>query len=201
MPALQELKSQSQNQIPWTVRTVGAKPIPGFVDDIGYLIDPNQHTAIVRGHIPNPGGVLRAGQFVKAVVELLPPKNVVEIPSGALVEDGKDSIVFVQPDATKPVYTLRHVEVTNRFADTVYIRSVDLSKEELKAAVADGKASSHAQPLREGERVLTVGALELKTALESRQSEIKPSEVKEPDVKQPQTAKPEEAFKTSSARA
>ena len=78
--------------------TVGTKPIEGLVDDIGYLIDPNQHTAVVRGHIPNPNGLLRAGQFVTAAVELLPPKNVVEVPIGALVEDGKDSIVFVQPD-------------------------------------------------------------------------------------------------------
>ena len=80
------------------MRTVGTKPIAGLVDDIGYLIDPNQHTAVVRGHIPNPNGLLRAGQFVTATVELLPPKNVVEVPIGALVEDGKDSIVFVQAD-------------------------------------------------------------------------------------------------------
>ena len=102
LPALQDLKDQTQNHIAWTVRTVGTKPIAGFVDDIGYLIDPNQHTAVVRGHIPNPDGLLRAGQFVTATVELLPPKNVVEVPIGALVEDGKDSIVFVQTDPKEP---------------------------------------------------------------------------------------------------
>ena len=46
---------------------------------------------MVRGHIPNPEGLLRAGQFVTATVELLPPKNVVEVPISAVVEDGKDS--------------------------------------------------------------------------------------------------------------
>src|SRR5208283_4386566 len=40
LPALQELKHQTQNVIGWTVRTVGAEPIAGLVDDIGYLIDP-----------------------------------------------------------------------------------------------------------------------------------------------------------------
>ncbi len=59
LPALESLKNQSQNLVPWTVRTVGALPMAGFIDDIAYLIDPNQHTAVVRGHIPNPNGLLR----------------------------------------------------------------------------------------------------------------------------------------------
>ena len=155
LPALQDLKSQTQNLIGWTVRTVGTEPIAGLVDDIGYLIDPNQHTAVVRGHIPNPNGLLRAGQFVTATVELLPPKNVVEVPIGAVVEDGKDSIVFVQTDPKKPIYTMRRVQVTNRFDRTAYVRSVPATKDEERAAgrgratvvahgaVARGGASSH----------------------------------------------------------
>jgi len=102
VPALQDLKCRTQNQMVWNVCTVGTKPVVGLIDDIGYLIDPNQHTAMVRGHIPNPDGLLRAGQFVTATVQLLPPSNVVEIPISALVEDGKDSIVFVQTDAKNP---------------------------------------------------------------------------------------------------
>ena len=74
LPALQELKNQTQNHMVWTVHTVGTEPIAGFIDDIGYLIDPNQHTAVVRGHIPNANGLLRAGQFVTATVGLLPPR-------------------------------------------------------------------------------------------------------------------------------
>ena len=83
LPALQDLKSRTHDQMDWTVSTVGSKPIAGFVDDISYLIDPNQHTAVVRGHIPNPGGLLRAGQFIMATVELPPPGDVVEVPIGA----------------------------------------------------------------------------------------------------------------------
>jgi len=169
VPALQELKRHTRNHIEWTVRTVGAKPIAGFVDDIGYLIDPSQHTAVVRGHIPNPHGLLRAGQFVTATVELLPPKNVVEVPIGALVEDGEDSIVFVQTDPKEPIYTMRRVEVTNRFERTAYVRSVPLTKTE--ATAAGEEASPPAEPLRIGERVLTCGALELKSSLESKLSE------------------------------
>jgi cobalt-zinc-cadmium efflux system membrane fusion protein len=171
LPALQDLKSQTRNFVGWTVRTVGTQPIAGLIDDIGYLIDPNQHTAVVRGHIPNRQGLLRAGQFVTATVELLPPKNVVEVPISAVVEDGKDSNVFVQTDPEKAVYTMRRVQVTNRFDRTAYVRSVPMSKDEQRAAEADGHLLLPTEPLREGERVLTAGVLELKTALANMLSE------------------------------
>ncbi len=171
LPALQELKNETHNHIEWTVRTVGTQPVAGLVDDIGYLIDPNQHTAVVRGHIPNLKGSLRAGQFVSATVELLPPKNVVEVPMGALAEDGKDSIVFIQPDANKPIFTMRRVEVTNRFEHTAYVRSISAAQVKDMAAEQEGQVGLPAEPLHEGERVLTAGSLELKTALESMLSE------------------------------
>jgi cobalt-zinc-cadmium efflux system membrane fusion protein len=176
LPALQDLKNRTQNPIAWKVRTVGAEPIAGLVDDIGYLIDPNQHTAIVRGHIPNPKGLLRAGQFVTASVKLLPPENVVEVPMGALVEDGKDSIVFVQDKEDKSVFTMRRVEVTNRFDRTAYVRSVPASKKvDDRAAGEAGQPSPPTEALHEKELVLTSGALELKTALENKRSEaVKP---------------------------
>ena len=121
LPALQELKDQTRNHVQWTVHTVGSKPIEGLVDDIGYLIDPNQHTAVVRGHIPNPDGMLRAGQFVTAAVDrCLQGRGGSAV--SALVEDGKDSIVFVQTDPKEPVYTMRRVEVANRFDRTAYVR-------------------------------------------------------------------------------
>jgi len=173
LPALQELRTHTHDFLGWTVRTVGSEPIDGFVDDIGYLIDPNQHTAVVRGHIPNPHGVLRAGQFVNATVELSPPQNVVEIPISALVEDGKDSIIFVQADPNKPIYTMRRVQVTNRFDRAAYVRSVPLTKDQARVAAEDTQSSPPADPLREGERVLTAGALELKTALANKLAEEK----------------------------
>ena len=150
LPALQDLKNQTQNRIVWTVQTVGTKPIAGLVDDIGYLIDPNQHTAVVRGHIPNPDGLLRAGQFVTASVELLPPKNVVEVPISAVVEDGKDSIVFVQTDRKEAVYTMRRVQVTNRFERTAYVRSVPVTKDKERAAGEDGQPTSPTEPSARG---------------------------------------------------
>ena len=107
----------------WTVQTVGSPPIQGFIDDIGYLIDPNQHTAVVKGHIDNPGERLRAGQFVSATVDLLPPDGVVEVPMDAVVEDGQQAVVFVQTDPNEPYYTMRRVEVTAPVrARTMFVR-------------------------------------------------------------------------------
>jgi len=164
LPALQKLQSHG-NHIRWNVRTVGCDAMAGYIDDIGYLIDPNQHTAVVRGHIPNPHGVLRAGQFVTASVDLLPPEDVVEVPISAVVEDGNDSVVFIQPNPERPIYTIRRVEVTHRFEHTAYIRSVPIANNADNNKDVD---STPIEPLREGERVLTAGVLELKAALANK---------------------------------
>ena len=172
LPALQDLKNQTQNLIGWTVRTVGTEPIAGLVDDIGYLIDPNQHTAVVRGHIPNPDGLLRAGQFVTATVELLPPKNVVEVPISAVVEDGKDSIVFVQtdPERTRLHHAPRASDQPLRPNGLCAQRARDQETRSLPRERMGNRPCPRSR-LREGERVLTAGALELKTALANKLSE------------------------------
>jgi cobalt-zinc-cadmium efflux system membrane fusion protein len=119
---------------------------------IGQIVDPTQHTALVMGTIPNPAGELRAGQFIKATVLLPPAGDAVSIPIGALVEDGKESIVFVQPDPKENRFVMRHVSVTRR----------GLDEAEVRAGV-----------LREGERVVRSGSLELKAALEDLQAAAK----------------------------
>lgn len=112
----------------WSVRTVGPVPVTGLrgpIEEIGYLIDPNQHTAVIKGFINNPREQVRAGQFVSATVRIPAPKDVVEVPINAVVEDGKNSVVFVQTDPVKHYYTMRRVQVTHRFEKTVFVRSKD----------------------------------------------------------------------------
>ena len=120
------LEALHEGQRRWTVQTVGADPsagLPGTIDEIGYLIDPNQHTAVIKGYVDNPGQRLRAGQYVTATVPIPPPAGVVEIPIDAMVDDGQQSLVFVQTDAAKSLYTMRRVQVTNRFDQKVFVRS------------------------------------------------------------------------------
>jgi cobalt-zinc-cadmium efflux system membrane fusion protein len=168
LPALEALRTDQRR---WTVRTVGSEPVPGYIDDIGYLIDPNQHTAVVKGHIDNPGGRLRGGQFISAAVELPPPPDVVEVPMSAVMEDGKQCIVFVQPDPAKPHYTMRRVQVTHRFEDTAFVRSTPIPGGEQPTPEEEELGLLPKEPLRPGERVLTTAVNELKAALLDKESQ------------------------------
>ena len=112
LPTLEALERKDRR---WTVRTIGSNAptvLSGTIDEIGYLIDPNQHTAVIKGYVENPGERLRAGQTITATICIPPPSGVVEIPNDALVDDGKQSLVFVQTDAAKHQYTMRRVQVT-----------------------------------------------------------------------------------------
>ena len=147
--------------ITWTLRLSSnpqAVPVTGTIDRIGEIIDPNEHMALLAGLVQNPNGQLHAGQFITAIVELPPERDVVEIPTRALVEDGDESVVFVQPDPQVTHFKLRRVAVVRRTFDFVYIRS-RLTPEQLKEGLEE---------LHEGEHVMAAGALEQKAALQEQ---------------------------------
>jgi cobalt-zinc-cadmium efflux system membrane fusion protein len=158
----------------WNVRTVNTPAgggIKGTIDEISYLIDVNQHNAVVKGHIDNPGGKLRAGQFITATINLPPPEGVVAVPVSAVVDDGRQCVVFVQPDPKKQEYTLRRVEVKHRFEKVLYVRSLPFARGEDITEEEKEQGLLPRRPLLPGERVLTTGVLELKKELEDRQSQ------------------------------
>jgi cobalt-zinc-cadmium efflux system membrane fusion protein len=157
----------------WTVKTVGSEPVAGRIDDIGYIIDPNQHTVPVKGHIDNPREVLRAGQFISATVELPPPPDVVEVPADAVVEDGQTCVVFVQDPDHKDRYTMRRVQPTARFDKTIFIRSKPFAKDEQRTAEEEELRVLPKEPLLPGEHVLMSGVGELKACLLDLQSQQK----------------------------
>lgn len=141
---------------PWKVQLKAdahAAPLAGAIERVGELIDPNQHTALVLGHVDNPEGKMRAGQFVTATIVEPPPADEVEIPTTALVEDGNESIVLVQENPARPDYSLRHVAVTARYQDVVHLRGAH--REDSHAT--DGVAA--------GEQVVVAAAVELRAAL------------------------------------
>jgi len=153
LPALQALPQP----IEWTLK-MPSRPgavFRGRLEQIGKVIDPNQHTALVFGRVENASGHLRVGQFVTAEVELPPSPGEVEVPTPALIEDGQTSTVFVQPDPTKPVFVRRRVHVVRRFQDVVYLLA------EPRPVRTGG-----AQPIRAGEHVVAGGAVLLNEAIE-----------------------------------
>ena len=100
----------------------------------------------------NSKGELRAGQFATAVVVVPPVPGEVEVPTAGLIEDGKDSVVFVQPDPAANRYVRRAVTVTRRFHDVAYV-------------------SSGVKP---GERVVVGAAIQLKQALDDAPDFVSP---------------------------
>jgi cobalt-zinc-cadmium efflux system membrane fusion protein len=180
LPILQGLDAMHRR---WTVKPAGAPEkngkleISGLIEEIGYIIDPNQHTAIIKGTIANPGGKLRAGQFVTVTITIPPPTDVVEVPVGALIEDGQQSFVFVQPDKDKPEYSLCRVVVKQRFDKTAYVQTDHCY---VRTEIADGKPLTDEEkelgmlprePLWKGSRILVAGGLELKHALMDLESQ------------------------------
>jgi membrane fusion protein, heavy metal efflux system len=164
------LESLPDNLKRWTVQTVGSAPVAGFIEDIGYIIDPNQHTAVVKGYINNNGGKLRAGQFISATVELPPPADVVEVPIDAVVDDGQQSIVFVQSDPQKHHYTMRRVQLTQRFETTAFVRSTPFAKDEERSAADSEIGMLPLEPLRPEERILASGVGELKAVVNEKEA-------------------------------
>jgi cobalt-zinc-cadmium efflux system membrane fusion protein len=157
----------------WTVRTVGptaTTEIEGKIDDIGYLIDPQQHTAIIKGYIKNPQEAIRAGQFVTATIQIPPPEKAVEIPVDAVVEDGKYAVVFVQTDAGDHHYQMRRVQITHRFESTVYVQSSDIPRKDRLTKEEKELGYLAKEPLRPGDRIITSGVNELKAALADLES-------------------------------
>lgn len=146
--------------IPWTIHLKTdpqAPPLSGIIEHIHQVIDPVQRTVLVQGTVANLDGRYRAGQYVTATVALPPLDDVVEVPTSALMENGEESTVFIQPDPSKTIYTLRRVSVVRRFQDVVHLRS------------KLNDTGERADPVERGELVVVSGALELHGALDRLQ--------------------------------
>jgi cobalt-zinc-cadmium efflux system membrane fusion protein len=177
LPRLEGLRDTFHGLIPWTVKTVNSPPQTGYIDDVSYLIDPNQHTAVVKGYITNKQAKIRGGQFIKAAVEQPPPDDVVEIPIDAMIEDGQQCVVFVVTDEARQQFTMRRVELTNRFQNTVFVRSKPFAKNESLSDEEKELGMLPKEPLRPGESILQSGVGELKAVVLDRESQVhgKPS--------------------------
>ena len=149
------------SQRAWSV-TVGsggdAATRIGRFDQVGCIIDPNQHTALVMGWVDNPDGKLRVGQFVTTRLEIPPPPGEVVVPASALCEESDRTCVFVQSDG-KATYVRRSVAVTRRRGDKVCIRSQPTPEETRRGL----------EPLAAGEQVVVSRVVELAASLDSLQ--------------------------------
>jgi cobalt-zinc-cadmium efflux system membrane fusion protein len=146
LPLLQDAQT-ADRKVRWTV-SVPARPgttFPGTLDSVAPVIDPNQQTALASGTVENPRCQLKVGQFVTVTVDLPPPENEVEVPAEAVIEDGRESVVFVRIGPGE--YSRRLVSVARRFRDAIYVKQVPGS-------------------VAPGETVVTSGAILLRDAFD-----------------------------------
>ena len=117
----------------------------GSVSWIASEVDPKTRSVTARAEIPNPDGLLRAGQFARAEVRVAAPRDAATVPAEAVqrVDDG--SVVFV------------------RVGEGVFEpRTVSPGR-------SDGRHVQVTGDIEEGEAVVTTGAFLLRTEL-SRES-------------------------------
>lgn len=137
--------------VAWKV-TLQSRPgvaYAGTLDQVGAIIDPGQHTALVAGTIANPEQDLKIGQFVTVTVERPADRGEFVVPSVAVVENGAESVVFVQPDPATCEFRRCPVRVLRRTRDGLFLRR------------DDGAAAT----LRAGDRVVLSGSLLLNEAM------------------------------------
>jgi len=154
LPTLLSLPPESRQ---WEIRQssgLGAPGIPGKIEAIGNVIDPNQHTAITWGHIPNPDGRLRVGQFVEAKIVIPTSREWVEFSPRALVDAGDRVYVFVALNEALTRVQRREVQLKRRTSKSVFI------------------SLSGPHGLQPGTRVLTRGVMELSAVLDELQSSL-----------------------------
>jgi cobalt-zinc-cadmium efflux system membrane fusion protein len=163
LPSLDALQDDHRG---WSV-SVGSGPDeagrPGRFDQVGCIIDPNQHTALVMGWVDNPDGRLRVGQFVTVCLEVPPPKSELVIPAAALCEEGGRTTVFLHPEGTRE-YVRRQVVVSRRNGDKVYLRG---------QATADERQRG-LEPLKAGQLVVMSRIAQLTANLNELKSAGKP---------------------------
>ena len=171
LPLLRE-RLQKGAKLKWHVQIQadppGTKPMELPILQIAPSLDPYLHTPMVIGYLPNKENKYLIGQFVTATIFVDPDPNTVQIPTDALNEVEGESLVFVQPDAKKPVFILKRVAVDSRFKDVSFVRSklTETDKKLSEAEKARGRRSL--QPLLPGEHVVTRGIVEMTAALDSQ---------------------------------
>ena len=132
--------------------------IRGEVDRFSPMIDPNEHMALLIGTVKNPGGMLKAYQFITADVGIPAEKGVVEIPANAVIDVANDAVVYVKPDASESKFHRRRVKIVQRYFDVVYVRS-ELTDEEKDGGLKE---------IHVGDAVIAGGLLELEDYLQAQ---------------------------------
>ena len=126
-----------------------AEPMDGTFGAIRNLVEPNQHTAVLSGHVSMTDGKFNPGQFVTATITI-PDETLVEVPSTAVVHDGNAAVAFVGAAGQSTEFQRRKVSIARRFADRVWLRS----------APSDSEQAGGVRGINAGDKVLADASFE-----------------------------------------
>jgi cobalt-zinc-cadmium efflux system membrane fusion protein len=132
--------------------SVTDREIPSKVDYIDKAIDPDTRSAKFRATIPNPGGRVKAGAFVKVQVQVPPKPGRTVIPRSAMVSVDRQDYVFIRRPGKTATFERRPILVAKESNDFVVV-----------AEPAEGH-----RELAPGEQVATLGSLILEQMYEDR---------------------------------
>lgn len=112
----------------------------GKLITVGHVLDPHSRTAPVIFEVDNPKRALRIGQFAKLSVGTGEPVDALVIPESAVIQDGNQQIAFIHSSGES--FERRVLALGTRSRGFVEVR----------------------KGVAEGERVVTVGAYDIKLA-------------------------------------
>lgn len=99
----------------------GSPAIPGVVEAVSEIVDPERQTVPVRVRVDNAERRLRPNAFVDLGFSAANPRATVLVPTGALVRDGASAVVFVE---TAPgAFQKRAVQAGRRTRERVEIHA------------------------------------------------------------------------------
>ena len=139
------------------------EPLNGSFERILPIIDPTQHTALVRGWVDNSRGRLRVGQFITAWINLPTPAEEISLPVSALVDQDGQTFVFVHSPSDPRRFTRRKVFVVRRRGDLVSLSCHSRAR--------SAGSSCEVEPLKVGDQVAATGGLQLAAELTNLQSQ------------------------------
>jgi cobalt-zinc-cadmium efflux system membrane fusion protein len=129
------------------------RTIAGTVKYVDKAIDPDSRSAKFRTSIENPGGALKAGMFVRVLVEIPPTKGRTVIPRSAMVTVDRFDYVFIKRPGKANQFDRRQIFTAKESHDVVIV----------------AEPSPDHPGLTPGQEVVTTGSLILNQLYEDKE--------------------------------
>jgi membrane fusion protein, heavy metal efflux system len=100
----------------------GSFPLPGTVDYVAELVDPNTKATAVRILVPNPSGVLKRDMFVRVQIQADTEQSGFLVPTSAVLRD-EENLPFVFVALPTGGFNRRQITLGPRVGDTYQVAS------------------------------------------------------------------------------